>query len=420
MPVLYNLEPLAAIDILYEGVGKNGVWKGDFIKNEKKNCLFVPTVLREFLENYGYLDINRGQIQFVHPDDMREIHLRTEDGEIRILYIGTADQLLVGIELDSPDLNIAFGEIDEESRSVMWGPSDGITLEGIMRVMFVSMLFQTADKYLFQGAEIDAVLKQNGAERSKIMPSEGSTQHTSVNYVPEKNTFLIAEYDEQGANMAFLHSVPRKSPGAGKTADFSAVTLRELNELFEREFFENALHCDFKQALDIKLEIVRRLEEENAPENELADHYKLAGRCLWALGRLDEAEEWYGKAGRIVENSGDLKRISDHYHTMGNFFADTKQWNKSDEMYDKSLAVLKENFPDNVYDIGMLYRSMSEFLEEAGGDPDRVIELCELALEQFQKDPHDAGCKYEIARAQQLRGKARRRKKELAKKSGGD
>lgn len=87
-------------------------------------------------------------------------------------------------------------------------------------------------------------------------------------------------------------------------------------------------------------------------------------------------------------------------------------------MFQAELALRLERTPDNAYDIGMIYRGKAQALNDADGDPDRVIELCNLALEQFQKNPHDSGCKYEIARVQQLRGEARRRKKELSKNSG--
>ncbi|MDE6727505.1 MAG: hypothetical protein K2J80_06150 [Oscillospiraceae bacterium] len=417
MAVLYNLEPLAAMDLFYDGE-KNGVWNGDFIKNEKQNGLVLPPVLREFLEKYAFLDMNKGQIIFFHPDYIREICLPTDGDDVHILVIGRADELFIGIELGTKDLDIAFGDVDDDTKHIMWGPTDGITLVGIMRVMFVSMLFKSADKFLFQGAEIDAVLKKHGAARSAIVPSEGSTQHTSINFDEENGAFLIAEFDESGEDLTFLHVVPRKSYEQRKAERFASVTLDELNSLFEAEFYMNALHCDFAHALDIKLEIVKRMEQSGAEETELEEHYRLVGRCLWALNRLDEAAEWYGKAGAIVAKSGDPKKIADYYHTMANFYADTRQWDKSNEMYDKALSILKEHFPDNVYDIGMIYRSMSDFLDSADGDPDRIIELCNLALEQFQKDPHDSGCKYEIARAQQLRGKAKRRKKELLKNSG--
>lgn len=420
MAIRYNIEPLAALSLYYDGE-KNGVWEGDFIKNEKERGLILPSLLREYLENYAYLEINKGQIMFFHPDHIREFDLPTEDGEVHIMTIGRTDDFFVGIELgnsDDSELDIAIGEIDEENRSIMWGPSNGITLGGLMRVMFVSMLFKNGDNYIYSGAEINTVLKNHGAARENITASEGSTQHTSLNFDEENGAFIVAEYDPSGEEMTFLHVVPRKTAEQRKAERFASLSLDELNDLFSKEFYGNALHCDFNHALELKLEIIKRLEGSGAEALELAEHYKLAGRCLWALERLNEATECYDKAGAIIKNSGDIEKLAEYYHTMGNFFADTKQWERSDELYDLEMALRLEHFPDDVYKLGMIYQSRAQFLNDAGGDPDRVIELCNLALEQFQKDPHESGCKYETARAQQLRGNAKRRKKELLKNSG--
>lgn len=422
MSVLYNIEPLKAIELFYDGE-HNGVWNGDFIKAKKQSGFEIPAPLREFLENYAYLEINKGQIAFFHPDGIRMVHLTADDGEVHILAVGRADgvgaeKLLVGIEVGTRELDIAFGEIDDENQMINWGPSDGITLDGLMRVMFVSTLFKSSDKFLFQGAEIDAVLKKHGAERSLITPSGGSTQHTSICFDEENGAFIVAEYDERGENIAFLHVVPRKTFEQRKAERFVSVSLDDLKSLFETEFYGNALHCDFAHALEIELEIIKRLKQAGANELELSDQYKLVGRCLWSLNRLDEADEWYDKAGGIIKESGDLDRLAKFYGTMASFYAGTGRREKSDEMSEAELALRLERTPDNAYDIGMIYRGKAQALNDAGGDPDRVIELCNLALEQFQKDPHDSGCKYEIARAQQLRGEARRRKKELSKNSG--
>lgn len=414
MSVLYNLEPLAAMELFYDGE-KNGVWNGDFIKNEKERGLCLPPLLREFLENYAYLDMNKGQIVFFHPDQIRVLDMPTDDGEVHIMVIGRADEFFVGIELGTDDLDVAIGEI--EDKRIIWGPSDGITLAGLMRVMFMSMLLKSADQFLYSGAEIDAVLKNHGAARDMILPSAGSTQHTSLNFDGENGAFLVGEYAPNAEEMTFLHVVPRKTYKQRKAERFASVTLDELKTLFDKKFYQNAANCDFSHALELQLEMIKRLEQSGAEETELADHYKLAGRCLWALKRLDDAAEWYEKAGTIIKKSGDFDKIADHYHTMANFYADTKQWEKSNELYDMEMDLRLEHFPDNVYDLGMIYRTKAEYLEDADGDPDRVIELCNLALEQFGKNPHDSGCKYEIARAMQLRGKAKQRKKELLKNS---
>ncbi len=420
MAMRYNLEPLEALSLYYDGE-QNGVWEGDFIKNEKERGLSLPPLLRDYLESYAYLEINRGQIVFFHPDQIREFDLPTEDGEIHIMEIGRGDNFFVGIELgddDSGDFDIAFGEINEENRSIMWGPTDGVTLSGLLRVMLVSMLFRSGDKFMYSGAEIDAVLKNHGASRELIEPSEGSTQHTSLNFDEENGTFLVGEYDPSAEEMLFLHVIPRKTAEQRKAERFASVSLDELNELFSKEFYGNAANCDFSHALELQLEIIKRLESSGAEQLELAEHYKLVGRCLWALNKLSEAEEYYGRAGAIIKESGDLERLAAHYHTLACFYAGTARLEKSAELFQAELSLRQEHFPDKCYELGMVYRTEAQLLDEANADPERVIELCNLALEQFQKDPRDSGCKYETARTQQLRGSAKRRKKELLNNSG--
>lgn len=414
MSISYNLEPLAALELFYDGE-TNGVWDGDFIKNEKERGISIPPLLREYLENYAYLEINKGQIALFHPDEIRELDLSTEDGKVHITAIGRANTFFVGIERGTDD--IAIGAINEEQRSIMWGPSDGITLGGLLRVMFTSMAFQSGDHFIYSGDEIDAVLEKHGAARENISPSEGSTQHTSLNFDEENGAFLLAEYDPSGEEMLFLHVVPRKTAEQRKAERLASVSLDELNELFGKEFYGNAMHCDFAHALEFKLEIIKRLEQSGADKLELAEHYKLAGRCLWGMNRLDEAEQWYDKAGEFIKSSGDVEKLAEYYHTKANFYANTNRPEKSGELFDMEMALRQEHFPEDVYKLGMIYQSRAQSLEDAGGDPDRVIELCNLALEQFQKNPRDSGCKYETARAQQLRGEAKRRKKELLKSS---
>lgn len=419
MAVLYNLPPLAAMELFYDGE-KRGVWEGDFIRNEKERGLTVPPMLREFLENYGYLEINgggEGRFKLFHPDGMGGVVLNDdEEGEIHLLVVGELGGMWIALRMDECDyLRIVFGERSDEG--TMWTPTDNGTLEGILTVMFCSQLFGAADSFVFENdIEIDAVLKN--VDRSLITPSEGNAQHISICFDDESGSFLAAEFDPDCERITMLHVVPRKTYEQRKAEKYATISLDELKTLFDGEFFTNALHCDFSHALELKLEIIKRLEQAGTGELELCDHYKQAGRCLWALGRLDEAAEQYAEAGAIARKSGDAAKLAEYYHTMGNFYADTKQWDKSDEMYEAELAVRREHFPDDVYHIGMVYHSRAQFLDGAGGDPDRVIELCNLALEQFAKDPRDSGCKYETARAQQLRGNAKRRKKELLKSSG--
>lgn len=422
MAISYNLSPLAAMELFYDGE-KRGVWKGDFIRNEKERGLVLPPILREFLENYGYLEINEGGnggFKLFHPDGIGGVLLNDdEEGDIHLLVIGTLGEKeefeWVAVRTDECDhLRIVFGERSDHGN--VWTPSDSGTIEWILRVMFCSQLFRAANTYVYESEpEINAVLKKHGADRSLILPSEGSDQHLSICFDSDNGAFLAAEFDPDGKRVTTLHVVPRKTYEQRKAEKYATISLDELNTLFDGEFYANSLHCDYDRALEIQLEIVKRLEDGGAEDEELARHYMLAGRCCWSLKRLDEAQMWYDKTSAIVERLGDPQKLAEHYHTLAGFCADTGRSAESDDLYGMELAVRRERFPDDVYHIGMIYRDRAQHLEDAGGDPERVIELCELALEEFKKDPRDSGCKYETARVQQLRGAAKRRKKELDK-----
>lgn len=445
MAIQYNIAPLEAMKLFYDGE-KRGVWNGDFIKNEKKRGLVLPPMLREFLENYAYLGINEGgdgAFKLFHPDGIGGVLLSDdEEGDIHLLVIGALNELWVAVRMDECDyLRIVFGEKSDDVNRMLtqlpqergteaaqpratggtiWTPTENGTLEGIFTVMLCSQLFKSADSFVFENEiEIDAVLKKHGADRSKILPSDGNVQHISLCFDTESGAFLAVEFDGDG-NITMLHVVPRKTFEQRKAEKYATVSLEELNVLFDGEFYGNALHCDFDHALEIQLEIVKRLERSGADDSELYEHYRLAGRCCWSLKRPDEALEWYDKTGEIVERLGDPEKRAEYYHTLANFYADNGQFEKSDEFYDKELDIFREISPDNVYKIGMNYLSRAQFLDGALGDPERVIELCNLALEQFQQNPHDSGCKYEIARTQQLRGGAKRRKKELDKQKNAE
>ncbi len=417
MAVLYNLSPLKAMELFYDGE-RRGIWRGDFIRNEKERGLVLPPELRDFLENYAYLEINEGgegRFRLFHPDSIGGVMLNDdEEGDIHLLVIGELNDLLVAIRMDECDyLRVVFGERSDDG--TMWTPSDNGTLEGMYTVMFCSQLYRSADSYVFEDMpEINAVLKKHGADKSLILPSEGSIQRISLCFDGDSGAFLTVDFSEDG-QIETLHVVPRKSFEQRKAEKYATVSLDELKVLFDGEFFGNALHCDFEHALEIKLEIIARLEKSGAEDLELYENYKHAGRCCWALKKFDEALKWYDKTGAVVERLGDLEKQAEYFHTLANFYADNGQFDKSDEFYDKELAIFRETCPDDVYKIGMNYLSRAQFLDSAGGAPERVIELCNLALEQFQQNPHDSGCKYETARAQQLRGGAKRRKKELDK-----
>lgn len=422
MAIRYNLHPLEAIGLYYGGE-RHGVWNGDFIKNEKKRGLVVPSPLREFLENYGYLSINREDngYRLFNPDGMGLVDLEAGDEEIHLLVIGALNTLdseteeeisyWVAVRRDLEELPAALGEETEDG--VMWSPID-TTLEGIFGVMFCSHLYKNSDVYVYGEDEMEAVMKARGIDPNRIMPSRGHSQHPSICYDEESGAFFVlSQYEDS----LMLHIATRKSPEEAAAEKYSSVSDEELEELFAAEFYMNAPHCDFNHALELLAEIISRMTEAGADELAFAKKYMLAGRCLWALNRLDEAEEWYKKGLPAIEDSieDNPENASNYFEAMANFYFVTDQPEKSREMEERAMKILLEYLPDDCYHIGSVYCNRAKALVERKGSPEKIIELCDRALEQFRKDPHDSVCKYEIARAQQMRGEARRRKKEADK-----
>lgn len=427
MAILYNLEPLKAIELYYGGE-RHGVWNGDFIKNEKKRGLVVPPPLREFLENYGYLSINRDKngYHLFDPDGMGLVDLMAGDEEIHLLVIGALNTLddeteedtsyWVAVQRDLEEFPAALGEETEDG--VMWSPID-TTLEGIFSVMFCSHLYKNSDVYVYGEDEMDAVMKARGIDPNRIMPSQWHSQHPSICYDEESGAFFVLSQFEDSL---LLYIATRKSPEEQAADRYSSISFEELEQLFNAEFYMNSLHCDFSHALELLMEMISRMTEAGADELAFTEKYMLAGRCLWALNRIDEAEEWYKKGLPAIEASieDDPTHAESYFEAMANFYFDTDQIEKSREMETRAMNILLEYMPDDCYSIGSIYCNRAKALVERKGDPEEIIELCNKALEQFQKDPHDSGCKYEIARAQQMRGEARRRKKEMDKKAQED
>lgn len=423
----YNIDPISSLELFYDGE-HHGVYRGDFIKNEKKNGLVLPPMLREFLERFGYLSVNEGGLhayKIFHPDDMAQFALPDGNGgEVHLIVIGTLrvikegtddeeELFFIGTRPDTPDFQMAMGQ-EGENGGMDWWPT-GRTLFGFLNMMFLSILGKSCDSYVFdEASDISAVLKHHGFDLSQ---AKFAGDWATVHFNDESGEFLITEFDEESGDMNCLRVVALGSGGEEEAENLTALSLDELEEIFAAEFYGNALHCDFERCLNIQTEIITRLEAAGTDETEMIVHYKRSGRCLWALKRFDEADSQYAKMMEIAERyaSENPGELADAYSTLCSYYFDIGRVDESDQMFDKELSLRKELTPDDCYNIGMVYADRAKRMEGDDGQLDKIIELCELALEEFKKDPHDSGCKYETARMQQIRGNARRRKKELAK-----
>jgi len=71
-----ELTPLDALAKFYGGE-ELGVHEGDFIRNEKRRGLKLPKILKEFLQKYGYFDVNGGADQLSLPEKLISIKRRS-------------------------------------------------------------------------------------------------------------------------------------------------------------------------------------------------------------------------------------------------------------------------------------------------------------------------------------------------------
>lgn len=427
MSIHYNMDPISSLELFYDGE-HHGVYKGDFIKNEKKRGLVLPPMLHEFLERFGYLSVNAGGLhayRIFHPDDMAMIALSDGNGgEVKIIVIGSLrvikqgteneeEAFLVGVRPDTPDFQMAMGQ-EGENGGMDWWPT-GRTLFGFFNMMFLSILGKSCSSYIFEEpSDIKAVLKHH---KFDVSQAQFTGDWATVHFNDESGEFIITEFDEESGSIKCVRVAALGSGGEEEAEKLTALSLDELEEVFAAEFYGNALHCDFERCLAIQTEIITRLEAAGTDEKEILGHYRLSGRCLAELKRIDEADAQYAKMMEIAERHGseDPKELADAYSTLGNYYFDIGRVEESDRLFDKELSLRKESAPDDCYNIGMIYADRAKRMEGDDSRLERIIELCELALEEFQKDPRDSGCKYETARMQQIRGNARRRKKELDK-----
>ena len=189
-------------------------------------------------------------------------------------------------------------------------------------------------------------------------------------------------------------------------APFGGNTNAELKEFFEAEFYGNSMNCNYEYALLVNSERVTRSKDSGAPATQTAELERLSARCLWALGRFGEAEKLFSSAAAAFTDS-----LIHTYTAMSNMFSESGDVEKSERAFD-AVAALSE-LAGNFDALGMLYQTRGQKLDKDISTIDRAIELYDKAIEQFQKMPKPN--KHDIARTQQLRGEARRRKKDALK-----
>lgn len=408
--LITDIEPLRAMEIFYDGE-ESGVWEGEFIKNEKNRELFFPPELREYLQRFGFLGVNRGGGGFWFPDDVRTVSIPFEAASRDMLILGTLNggedrDFFIGIFADECGMDnppVSFGEAVEagDGGQALSFWNSGMLLKDVLTYLFIENLFFHAKGTAYGNTEIKTLLKKYPAElcegeKSLEQLLSGSQRPClCICYDGEEKRFYCFEMREEEDVVSVF------SP---------FISTEELESCFSREFYENSMNCDYAHALSLLEKIIGRMEAQEETEPlDLGGKYRLAGRCCWALKRWDEAEEWLKKAEPVfTSESSPAEATMSFYQGLGNFYSDMGDGDKSRAAYEKAEKAAEASGKDLCKLKGdRLLRKGAELSES--GLLEEAIEYFEKALSEYRKNPKE--CKYDIARCGQLKGDAKRKLK---------
>lgn len=393
----YNLTVQKALE-LFLGGAECGLPESLLAKTEKEMGAEIHPTVREFAAKYFYMIPNSGKIRI---------------GDFHLVHVGNAmrveDYLVI-----SSDGNAQYAVLSPDSREnppvymgvrkgddVVWSVSRLHLQDYLARVIAEGLSPYCEAAFGDNPEDISHIAKVFGADLDKLEFSDEWGFSLCFNEQrQELAVFLRGDGELKNA------AVYAKNSYGVERIPFGGNTNAELKEFFEAEFYGNSINCNYEYALLINSERIKRTKESGAPATQAAELERLSARCLWALGRFDEAEKLLDSAAAAFTSS-----LIHTYTALSNMLGECGEAEKSEKAFD-AVAKLSELAGD--FDaLGMLYQTRGQKLDKDMATIDRAIELYDRAIEQFQKMPRPN--KHDIARTQQLRGEARRRKKEMEK-----
>lgn len=197
MAIQYNMDPFVALKIIYQGA-VDGFPAEDFMINERERGITLPTVLKRFLSDYGYMTVNRisDSVRWLHPNIMSERVFRYgESGELPLLLIGRLQDFQVAIsDTSANDPTIFLLKTAPEETQIL--PSDD-TLTEIFKVQTCSVLMNFEGAITADEPELAArLLRENAVNPELIANNPGLRREYSLNFSEEMRTFAVAEYIE--------------------------------------------------------------------------------------------------------------------------------------------------------------------------------------------------------------------------------
>lgn len=197
MAVLYNVEPFAAMKILYRGE-TDGFSEEDIERNEKERGLLLPQMLKRFLADYGYMTVNRlsDSVRMLHPNIMtKRVFRYGDDRELPLLIIGRVGEFQVAI----PDGSAADPEIfllRQTPQQTQILPSDD-TVSELFKVMVCGVLLKTEGAVIADDPQLAVrLLRENDVDLLKITFDPRLRREYSLCFTEELRTFTAAEFIE--------------------------------------------------------------------------------------------------------------------------------------------------------------------------------------------------------------------------------
>lgn len=405
MVVHIDIEPLAALKVFYNGETL-GSWKGDLTRNEQQRKLLLPAMLRDFMLQYDSLGVNYGESCVLRPDRMKIV-----DEMVLFAYLDGRTMLAfrrVDFTEFNPPLYYAQPFFEDEAAEPEWRfrQAPGFWLRDFLIMLVICNL----KRQLIQWDE-PSQLAQSGAPAKVLNLLLNGQADNLVFFAKQYRNFLC--WDDETNQ---LWAVARKPEAKGALFRFQQELADwELEALCNKYFFQKQ---NFAKALPFAKLLIARLEDGRENKLQLAEMYKLAGRCCWALERWEEAEAFYQKAEPLFVSQLEelLNSVKSFYQAKGNFYDTWQKEAESRRAYaqlDRICGFLGAGGAQAHG--GRLVQQALLLIEQERSEADlrKALDLFTQALDVYQQAPED--CKYDIARCQQLRGDLRKRLKELAK-----
>lgn len=197
MPVLYDLEIFPALRIAF-GDSSDGFSEEDFAINERERGLYVPEILKRFLERYGYMPLNRlsDSVKFLHPNIMSERFFHYgEDGELPLTIVGRVGEFQVAIA-DKKSVDPEIFLIKQTPEEVQILPSDD-TITEIMKVMLCGVLLRNEHARIVDSPRLAVkLLRENGVDLDRITNNPRLRREYVLCFSDETRTFTVAEFVE--------------------------------------------------------------------------------------------------------------------------------------------------------------------------------------------------------------------------------